>query len=218
MKWFRRKKEEVSVPEPSRCFREKVGAFWTWWSCHSERILESVNENGGRAIQPEISDQVSWLCPDLAWVFGPAPDGNGHSFTLSSEGDATQRFLIGYWLERAPQLPGWTFYPCRQPSTELEGAKIAIGKIEVEAKSLWISSSIDVEREKIDITAWSPHFGDIKEEQAWRILYLFLDAALGEDRTERCLGSIDLGDDRLSHSFPLTELRLHVEHVFAEHG
>jgi hypothetical protein len=221
MKWFKKKPSGAPVsPEGGRCFRQKVEDFWVWWARESDRIYASVDSEGGRSIQPELSAQVNALCPKLGWVFSAGPDGVGHAFTLSPEADAHKRFLIRYWFSKAPTIEGWTFYPARQPSYDFGKTKIRLGEsgAEVGAESLWITPAVDVENEEIDIAVWSPAFESMEEKHAMQILFLYLDEALGEEGTERCIGAIDVGDDKLDRSFPLTELPEYVDSVFGEHG
>ena len=52
-----------SKPEPAAeaTFQEKTESFWAWWADESDRILASVEGDGGATIQPEISAAVSEL-------------------------------------------------------------------------------------------------------------------------------------------------------------
>ena len=209
------RKKIVSVVEAT--FKVKVSEFWAWWSENASRIRASVDSDGGREIQPEISEQVSKLGPHFAWVLGPHPEGeeHGHSLTLSPEGVLNYLFLTSYWLKRAPKVDGWHFYSSRQPSTALDGAAIRIGDFELKASELWLTPAIDEEKEQLDITAWSPIFAEIEERVAFQVLFLLLDEALGENGVSQWLGHIEMKDDQLAESFPLSELPEQLE-IFKE--
>lgn len=214
MRFFKSK----SRPPAAQTYKEKVEALWAWWAAESDRILESVDGDGGGAIQPEITAAVGKLHPQLAWVFGPGADGQGHSFTLSAEGDRNFLFLTSYAISRAPELNGWTFYSSRQPSASVAGLEIKIGDHSIKTDSLWITPELDVEEEMIDITAWSPSFAEIGEEHSMRILFLLLDETLGEQGVESWLGVIEIGDGKLDDSLPLTELREFIEDTSTQRG
>jgi len=223
LNWFRKKKPgaenvnlEIETGRPAQTYRERVDAFWNWWSNESERILSSVDDDRGSTIQPEISAAVDQLGATFGWVFGPGENGARHSFTLSPEACPSCRYLANYWLKNAPNLVGWNFYSSRQPSTDFGGSAIRIGDIELKAESLWITPKVDHDGEAIDITVWSPLFADIPKNQAMQVLFLYLDEALGEENTSRCIGVIELSDEQLAQSFPLTELPEFVERTFSE--
>lgn len=217
MSWFRRKKKPETALPSTLSYRERVDHFWDWWTTESDRIYQSVESNGGASIQPEVSEAVSNLSPDLGWVFGPGPDGEGHSFTISPGGIPSRCFLVDYWYSKVPQLEGWTFYPSRQASHDPGVFKVRMGKVEVTAASLWLTPQIDLENEAIDIVAWSPLFAEIDENEAITFLFLLLDDALGEDIVSRCIGAIEIGDGKLTESIPVSELPEFVDDTFEKH-
>ena len=204
MKLFSKRK----TPAEEVTFKQRVETFWQWWSEHAVRIRESVDQDGGATIQPEISEQVNKLGPGFAWVLGPHPEGKekGHSFTLTPEGMLNHLFLTSFWLQQAPQTEGWHFYSSRQPSEDLKGAAIHLGEFKLKTEELWLTPEIDEEREIIHLTAWSPIFAETEEKTAYQVLFLLLDEALGENGVSQSLGRIEIKDDRLAHSFPLSEL------------
>ncbi|WP_411846802.1 hypothetical protein AAFN60_04550 [Roseibacillus persicicus] len=215
MNLFRKKKKVVE----EATFKSRVNEFWVWWTENADWIRESVDQDGGAAIQPTITEQVNRLGSGFAWVLGPHPEGKeqGHSFTLSPDGMLNYLFLTSYWLEHAPSIKGWHFYSSRQPSLELDGCSIRVGDFQLAAKELWLTPGIDEEREEIHITAWSPIFAEIEESQAYYVLFLLLDEALGENGVSQWLGAIEIKDDRLADSFPLSELPEQVELIKKKH-
>lgn len=214
-------KKKPNPPE-SATFKQRVESFWNWWSENSERILYSVNEDGGASIQQEVIEQVNQLGSAFAWVFGPHPDGSehGHSFTLSPEGDRNHLFLTSYWLSQAPTQLGWHFDSSRQPSSaeSLKGASIRIGDLQLKANELWLTATVDTDAEELDLVAWSPIFTEVEESTAHQVLFLLLDEALGENAVSQWLGRIEIKDDQTDHSFPLTELAEQVSDAKKKHG
>lgn len=197
-------------------FRERVDRFWRWWAVESTRLLAAVDEDGGASIQEEVSAAVNGLGEGLGWVFGPGKDGAGHSFTISTGGNVYRRVLIDYWLGRAPELEGGVFYPSRQPHQDIDGIVLRLGDEAVKANSIWMVPTVDYENEEIDVTAWCPAFEIVSEDQAMQILFIYLDAALGEDGTEHWLGSIKIGKEKLDASIPVAELPDYIDTTFAK--
>lgn len=219
MNWFRRKsKAPPSPPSASQTYKQRVDAFWNWWSQESERLYAAVDADGGGTISEEVSEAVDRLCPGFGWVFSAGPGGQGHSLTISPEGNDCKRLLTQYWLEKAPACEGWTFYSSRQPADDFAGASLRVGDATVEAKALWITPKVDAENEEIDIIAWSPVFAEIGESQAMQILFLLLDEALGENGTSRWIGSIDIAETSLDRAIPLSELPEFVRSARSEYG
>lgn len=198
-------------------FKSKVGAFWDWWAAEGARLAESVSSDGGNTVQPEVSAQVDRLMPGLAWVFGPG-EGDGHSFTLTGEGNSNFQFLTYYWLKRAPKIPGWTFFSARQAEPDVGPLEIVVDDLRISAGEIWLAPEIDKEGEEIDIMAWHSKFDEIGENRAFHILFILLDAALGEHGTENWLGTVELGDSRLKSSIPLSELPEFVAEVEQDYG
>lgn len=219
MKLFgKRIKKDSPIPEET--FKSRVEEFWSWWAEHAERIRKSVDETGGASIQPEVSAAVNKLGPGFGWVFGPHPEGKGfgHSFTLSPEGIRSHLFLTSYWLKLAPQVEGWQFFSSRQASKDFAGFSLQMHEQELKVNELWLTPEIDHDHEVIHITAWTPLFKDIPENQAYQILFLLLDEALGENGVSQWLGKITIEDGKLAQSFPLSELPAQIEEAQKENG
>jgi hypothetical protein len=196
------KKQEVRAAE--KTFKQRVGEFWDWYSREAPRFYQVIEERNSANLATEVSNKVDELGPGFAWVFGPGAK-NGHSFTLSGEGVLHKQLLTQYWLSRAPNLDGWTFYSERQPGP-IEGIRIKVGDQDFNAVEFWITPQVNCESEKIDITAWHPLFDRLEQSERMMPLFLFLDEVLGEFGTDNWIGEIKLNDKRLPEAIPLKEL------------
>ena len=212
--WKRLFKKSDPSPDPPAAavtapvtLKQRVAAFWEWYGSVAERFYEEIENKRCGELQPEVSAKVDVLLPDMGWVFGPGEGGEGHSFTLTPEGNAHKRLVAQYWLRCAPQLPGWTFYGSRQPS-ELHrgGHSIRIDGKEFGAHEIWLTPQVDADREVVDLMVWHPLFEQIEERLRWTVTFLWLDEALGEDGVSQRIGEIKLGDEKLAGAIPLSEL------------
>jgi len=211
---FRRKVSQTSEPT----FKERVQNFWQWYAERAATFHGNLKQKQHSIIQPQISAKVDELLPSAAWVFGDGPNGNGHSFTLTGEGNLHLQFLTEYWRKQAPSLEGWTFYSSRQPSNDLESWQIKIEGETFNPLEFWLAPNLDQEREKIDITAWHPLFAKLPEKNRWTVLFLVLDEALGEFGTQTWIGEINVSDRRLADALPLKELPAFVGRTEDETG
>lgn len=206
---FLRKKPTPPSP-PERTFKERVESFWTWYAGVAERFYQTIEAGRCADLKDEIIAGIDTHLTHFSWVFGPGEGGQGHSLTLTAEGDPHRQFLTQYWVACAPQLAGWTFYPARQPGT-LTRIVLERGGVRFDPLEFWLTPNPDEQEEKFDIDVWHPLFETMPEKDRWIVLFLFLDESLGEYGTQRWIGEIKLGKDRLAQSFPLGELHDYIE-------
>jgi len=197
-------------------FKARVEEFWRWYAENAQRLLDAIDSKSLAHLQPEVTAAVSKLHPDFSWVFGPGPNGQGHSFTLTGEGNPHKQLLAAFWQSQAPALPGWTFHPARQAAESIADWKIRIGELDFDAREFWLAPRVDENEKKIALTVWHPLHSKIEARTEWTALFLFLDEVLGEIGTQNWIGHIELGDQRLADSIPLSELPALVARVRAE--
>jgi len=211
---FFKRKSEVAV-EPT--FKTRVQQFWTWYAEVAPRFYQTIDDGKCPSLAAEVSAKVDEIIPGFAWVFGPGENGQGHSFTLSGEGNLHRQLLTQFWLAQAPSLPGWTFYAARQPCS-VRGQRLEVGGRKFDPIEFWITPFVNSEEEKLDITVWHPLFDKMQEKERWSVLFLFLDEALGEYGTQQWIGEIKLEPKRLADSIPLEELNEFSQGVQKERG
>ena len=178
-------------------YRERVAEFWEWFPTVAADIASHFENDESDQVVPVIQEKMNSLMPGLSWVFGPGPDGsaNGHSFTVTGEGQIAKQLLAEFWLSQQVEIPQWTFYGSRQPSSEEFLRNMAIGfgdNEQVDAETFLIRTEVDDEAESIDITAWHSAFEQIDEEHHGQILFIFLVEALGEFGTQTWIGDIQI--------------------------
>ncbi|HEV2434616.1 MAG TPA: hypothetical protein VG077_01330 [Verrucomicrobiae bacterium] len=198
-------------------FKNRVQDFWNWYAEVAPRFYQTIEAKNCPSLATEVSAKVDEMLPGFAWVFGPGENGNGHSFTLTGAGNPHRQLLAAFWRSQAPVLPGWTFYPARQPGT-IEGQKIQIQGMTFDPIEFWLVPEIDRENKKIDLIVWHPLFAKMEEQNRWTVLFLFLDEVLGEFGTQQWVGEIKLNDQRLAEAMPLQELQPYVKALETETG
>jgi hypothetical protein len=204
-------------PPPAPTFNERVSAFWRWFSEVAPRFYSTIEAGRCAALTEEISPKVDELLPGFAWVFGPGADGQGHSLTLSGEGNIHRQLLALRWLAAAPALTGWTFHAARQPGP-IKGHVIEMSGLRFDPKEIWVSPSVDEQAQNVDLTIWHPAWEQITPQQRQTITFLFLDESLGEYGTDWWIGKIEFGQGRLRAAFPLDELSDYIGRVALERG
>ncbi len=198
-------------------FKDRVWRFWQWYAEVAERFYQTIESGNCPSLAKEVSSKVDEHLPGFAWVFGPGLNKQGHSFTLTGEGNLHRQLLAIYWLAQAPELPGWTFHAARQPGS-IKGMQMDVGGRIFDPLEFWITPSVNCENKTVDITVWHPLFDRMEERERWTVLFLFLDEVLGEYGTQQWLGEIKHDPRRLKDSIPLQELNDFLKGVRAEQG
>jgi hypothetical protein len=204
-------------PVTEQTFKDSVQRFWQWYGEVAPRFYDTIQSKNCPSLAQEVSANVDKLLPDFAWVFGPGANGQGHSFTLSAEGNPHRQLLSLYWQAQAPKLNGWTFYAARQPGP-IRGRQIEIDGQKFDPLEFWLTPTINREKEKLDLVVWHPRFETMAERERWTVLFLFLDEVLGEYGTQQWIGEMKHESKRLADSIPLEELGDFVQRVQTETG
>lgn len=175
-----------------KTFRTYVTEFWEWFPTVAKQIHDELSQDNVEGIVATFPKEMSQRLPNLSWVFGRGKDG-GHSLTITGEGQMGKQLLAMDWLVHAVDLPDWTFYAARQPSTrdDNDEAAIDIGGRSLNLNEVHVAIQVDEDQERVDLTAWHPLFEEIEEEGRWQILFLFLDEVLGEYGTQMWIGAIE---------------------------
>ena len=206
-----------ATPAPTT-LKERVAAFWQWYSAHAAEFYETIEQKECGSLQPSVSAAVDALLPGMAWVFGPGADGVGHSFTLSPEAHPYRRLVAQYWLSQAPKLPGWTFYSSRQAGKVVPGMSIRIGEEVYKPEEIWVTPWVDEHYEMVDLTIWHAAFANAPENHRGLATFLWLDEMLSENDVFNWIGEIKFGDDKLSEAISLMELPEFIADLQAQRG
>ena len=197
-------------------FKQRVDKFWAWFTKHADRFYQTIEDGKCPDLGTEFQEACGSLLPGFAWNFGPGENG-GHSFTLSGEGDLNRQILTSFWLSRAPQLNGWTFYSAKQATESLEGKRIDVADMSFSPEELIFVPRIDREEEKINLQLWHPNFKQSDDELKYTLAFLWLDESLGETGVQNWIGEITFKKPGLfSKGKPLTELAGYVNQLQAQ--
>ena len=203
-------------------FLQRVDDFWAWFPTVAQEAYQDMNEGDLDGIMSRFPSEMNRLMPNLSWVFGPGKD-DGLSLTITGEGQKGKQMLAACWLNRAVELPNWSFYASRQasPRTSNEGAEIDVGGNRLGLIDVRATPIVDVESQCVDLQVWHPLFEKLDEDGRWQILYLFLDEVLGEFGTQTWLGNLEFEPGE--HNLSLIDLppylnRLQDQHEWEKHS
>jgi hypothetical protein len=146
----------------------------------------------------------------LCWEYGPAVNKKGHRLVITPESQRHLRPLVNTILDRAPDLPGWEFYPYRL-AEDLEMAQAT-----VEGRTGGSLDGVAVELKKgegnrVDLLFRSSHTEGDEDEEATNIAFVATESLLGERNLDHWVGAIEVADlpsrGKAKHAIPLARLK-----------
>jgi hypothetical protein len=135
-----------------------------------------------------MQDNLQAIHPSLMWEF--CANADGHALVITPEGQRQLRPLVDTMLERAPQLPGWKYYPYRQPETPdtvIEAVKAKSGS---DLSAVKAFGQIG-EQHRIDLSFEIASASGPDDQEALRDAFLATEALLGEEVLDKWVGAIE---------------------------
>lgn len=208
--------------KPKQTFRQRVEEFWDWFPTVAPGYRQQLIDQCSSEVVADAGKTLDKLLPGICWGFGIEDADQGRvTFNLTGEGNIAKQLLAEHWLSAQVAIPGWTFFGSRQPSSPetLKNMGIQIGGEQgVEADTFLLRTTVDEEREKVDIAVWHPAYDQLGEEHHLPILFIFLDEALGEFGTQLWLGDITIDQTVTDgETRSLTELPKFIESIQQYH-
>ena len=184
--------------KPKQTFRQRVDEFWDWFPTVAPGYHQQLLGKRGNEVVADVERKLDKLLPGICWGFGVENVDQGNvSFNLTGEGHIAKQLLAEHWLSELVEMPGWTFFGSRQPSSpeKLKGMNIKVrDEQSIEADTFLLRTTVDEKNEKVDIAVWHSAFEQLGEEHHLPILFIFLDEALGEFGTQKWLGDIRIDE------------------------
>lgn len=180
-----------------------ITSFWQWFSLHAEEFGQLLEHHKTETLYSEIDAWVKTLHPGLRWEAGPGLV-KPYSLTITFGGDPWLTELAKQVVRAAPVLANWEFYSSKQ--RRKPPPVILFGKPPREfIPSEWRFSV--VRRDRIDLTFFDDLLASVDEKTALGVVFVYLDALLGEDEVEKKIGDIRVQKPAESvGSLPICEL------------
>ncbi len=198
----------------------KYGAFWKWFEQNEPSIFDL--EKNLQGILGEIHQEIEKVHPRLAFEISPAGAKGIRKFVISADGIKDIFDEVTSLVEAAPPLERWEVIAFRPRADEIQDVKLRddngneYSVTTGEVKYLMIH---DENPDKLGLVVYLPLAETAPDELVQRVVYLFLDQALGEYNVETKLGGVFIAPHDAEHfeqARPLEELADHVEAVFKQ--
>jgi hypothetical protein len=159
--------------------------FWEWFARNSDRLLSF--EADREAVFDDLQRALAKVQPDLVFEFGPLSDGR-RTFVVSADGIRQNFPAVVDLVAAAPELPAWHVLAFRQPMDSIPRVELADGT-GLRAEDVWFLD--EPQGELVGLHLFVRDLTPQNASAVQRVLYLLLDAALGEYDVETRVGFID---------------------------
>ena len=167
-----------------------------WWQAFQTRASD-LSRLFSRQTEWDI---VSWMNdflggvdPRLCWEYGPAKKQEGHRLVITPEGKRWLRPMVTTLLQRAPQIPGWEFYPYRLPEDVPQTINTVNGRVGVNITGALVQAQMGSNR-KIDLLWGFPSLRGADQELLMNAAFVATEVLMGEQVLDTWIGGIDLLD------------------------
>lgn len=181
--------------------------FWSWFASEADNLAGLLDAAKSEELAEILDPRVARLHRDLAWEVGPGKK-SPYSLTITSAGNRSLRADTDRIVTVAPDLPGWEFYPTRQPGEMPKEVKLHDRDTTVPTQHWKFSPKDDLDSGKIDIIIADEHLVMTDKNSAFAAVFIVLDALLGEDTVEEWIGKITFVPPGAEYSrlYPIQEL------------
>lgn len=194
--------------QASTVIDESITAFWSAWPALGPAIEAEIAEQAYGEGTERLTELTEAIEPNLEWELMPGRTAT-HALCLSAAADPRLRLITERWAQAAPPAdPTWEFHPARI-AVGLEPIELA--GIDIDPDEARVRVEADPVGESLDLMIGHPDFAGLDETLQLQAAFRFLDDLLGEDGTERWVGSVDVVPDGVSWGIPLADLSASVE-------
>jgi hypothetical protein len=175
--------------------------FWTWFAEHAAEV--ATIRRGDEPIADELASRLRAVHPDL--TFELSTKGEPREFIVSAGGLRAAFHAVRKLVSEAPKVPGWRFFAFRQRK---EVGEVVMGGARLNGDDVKFKLRSDAARSPLDVDFFVPTAPGQQPKELAGLLYLVLDAALGEHDVEMKIGGMELSSASSAppDARPLSEL------------
>lgn len=186
----------------------RIREFWEWFEERSTRIGRLLDEGNASLLAKEVTPKIKTLHTDLTWEIGPGKSKE-YSLTISAAKNRKLRPETSKIVSLAANNPHWEFYPARQAREVPPQVDLPNKQLTFRTENWRFHAMQDKEKRLINLFVIDHRLAEVDETDALSAVFLFLDAALGEDLVEEWVGNIEILDNAgdLAPLHPMLEIR-----------
>lgn len=214
MRWIFANAADSSDSSEERLRQQKRDRIDQWWRAFAAKAsdLDALFRGHVQWDLPAwMRENLQVIEDRLCWEFGAEPDG--HHVVITPEGTRHLRPLTDVILAATRRLPGWRFYPYRQP----DPPDFAGETVKARTRGDLSQTTVRVRAGRFNtlhLTFVSPQCRGPEDRDALGVAFAAAESLLGEETLDKWVGVIDVspptGGER---TYTLDRLRPTVEAV-----
>jgi hypothetical protein len=189
MAWHRWKFLDPARPDEATRRDRVLAAVDRFWAAFTAK-QDAIGKSGCADVElfTWMADLLHPIDPRLAWEIGPLEQG-GRCLTISPESQPHLGPLVSAILDRAPDLPDWTFMSHRPPVPASLVASAVQGRAGAGLTG-WTVTSSTGQHHRIDLTYFAPSRAQLTDERSLEIAFVATECLLGEAILDEWIGGI----------------------------
>lgn len=189
-------------PDP----RPAIAGFWAWWGEHRGEVLDAVDEQRGDDLSRLLHAAVIAVDPGLQWEISGSHEKR-FTLVVSSGGRPELRAIAERWMLAAPDDSEVAFSSTRRRDPEMfDSTTLTVDDYEIHFAEFVAGTRVEQRSGKLDVIVHHPLYPLLEEPHRIQLAFLALDAALGEDDTQRWLGTVQVSADAPTDAIPVASL------------
>ena len=168
-----------------------IERWWQEFARQSDDIVALFKGEAQWDLPEWMGSHLHEIHPQLMWEFGPGID-SGHRLVITPEYRFDLRPLVDEILERAPSLPGWSFYGHRLP----ESWETALSTVEARTGTELAATGFRCSQVRFNlievVIEFPKRFLAAHEELASSQAFVLLESLLGEATLNAWVGEVSV--------------------------
>lgn len=179
-----------------------IREFWNWWLSRKDQFNAAMSSGTIIDHVDELTDAVHRVDDRLAWELAPG-EISDHQLIVTAEGDPDVRPLARRLVAAAPEADAAWSYSDMRPPRDLGGGLLIGDRELIYGEATFV---FQPNPHSMDITIHHPMLAELPAEDQVQVVFLILDAAIGERATELWIDDVDNSPSPLPDANSISEL------------
>lgn len=188
---------------------ERVARFWSRWPAIRTAVEADLAAGAYGAGTEQLTDAIDAIHPELEWeLSGGQTAANALCVT---SGNSALRPVSQRWRDAAPPADDmWEYHPAR---IAVGSERFELADMRIDPADARIAVERDDDAEQLTVTVSHPEFRGLDDTLRFQAAFRMIDDLIGEDATERWIGSVDVTDVDMAWAGPISGLPSLVDEI-----
>jgi hypothetical protein len=204
MRWLRRRKRSEEFGRDPRAVAEQ---FWRSWTVVLPMVSAALGDADPRRYEAVMCDLVAGIHPHLQWTIERGQRAV-YALVISGQEDERLRPYTDAWKAAAPPEDlMWEYHDSVPPVPDPTEVTVNLGERRVRLAEVRVAARVDEDKGVVDVAVHHPELANLAVEQRTAMVFLALDATLGERLAGRLLRRVEPAEREPENAMDLLQLR-----------